>query len=653
MMTNNIEVFAMLKRANAFLPYRPVFCLKELKDLKNLGFLKLDNEKAESFFIKGKAYLEMDDLEKALVCFQKGMKLEHESEVLSLKFKLYESYVNCILKKDLEENKDEILSLILNFRSLEEDELYTEARLFYGIALFKNGENSEALTFLKDCYEHSILNKYPFIEIKSISTILDIHFSMGNLNSEEVSEWMEKEIIKNDELDLSKGKIKSLLHKAKIDSNLGHHKEARSSYEKVLQIFGESGVHYKSLMIETLSNLAHSYLIPGMEDPVKSYEISSKAMEMIGEKEIHINLPHLLLGLTKVLLLKKESDIPFSPLLDKEWMEDKLNIAEEHLDKNDLKSSKFLWQAYANYYRYKGDLNKSLYYMDKLVASNEALLIKEKTETINLLQEENESQRKELELKEKELEKKEVLEELNNLLEKTVSHRTQDLKLKNQELKDYAYIVAHDLKEPIRTIVGFINILEKRMKSYAKPEDLELFDFIKNSGNRMNDLVEGLLKYSTIKMTEDDLSLTDLNKTVRLILADIDRSIKKSNATIELSKLPDMILVNRIMIKQVFQNLISNAIKFKEKGKDSIVKINCETRKDDYLFTISDNGIGIGKSYHKIIFKLFNRIHKAKDYKGTGIGLSVCKKIVELHGGEIWLESEEGVGTTFFFTLPK
>lgn len=653
---DNQEVAAMLKRANAFLPYRPMFCLKELKRLKNAKLLMTANDRAKCHLIEGKALLEVDDLNKAFNYFKKGLKIVDETDgVLVLELEMHRAYISGIKKKKkIDFYKKELLSVGNQFKELEEIDLAAKADLFYGILLVSNREYVKALSTLKKIYLNAIEHKLSLIEAKACNQIVEVYSLLGNLNTVEAERWTERLFEKNEELGLQKGAIISTIQLAKLQASRGENAESRLSFHFALKLLEESRIDYKMLNLEVLNQLSHSYLIQGMENPVKSYEYSCRAMELAEDLEDYYpGIPHILLGMTKLISNEEVRSIPYSPIMNEKWVEEQIQLAEENIDENDLIGNKALWKACFNYYRHKGDTEKAFYYMDKFMESTERLSDNEKTTTISLLEQKTQEQEEEIEEMEKELEDKEVLEELNELLEKTVNKRTANLTVKNNELKEYAYIVAHDLKEPIRTLVEFTKVLEERVSEYGNAEDIEIAGYIKDSGIRMHELIEGLLKYSTLNLEENDLSITNFNKLVKLIVADIQYSIQESNAIIEVSKLPEELLVNRLMIKQVFQNLISNAIKFRKKGQKSIVKINCEARMKDYLFSIEDNGIGIDENYHKIVFKLFNRLHKSKGYKGTGIGLSICKKTIELHGGEIWLESEVGEGTTFFFTLPK
>jgi light-regulated signal transduction histidine kinase (bacteriophytochrome) len=183
---------------------------------------------------------------------------------------------------------------------------------------------------------------------------------------------------------------------------------------------------------------------------------------------------------------------------------------------------------------------------------------------------------------------------------------------------------------------------DKKMQDYLS--------YVMGGATRMSNLIFDLLEYSRIGKDESK-SVIDCDKLVHEVLTDMVADIKENNAEIHASKLP---LVNGYpYLKSLFQNLLSNAIKFHKAGTHPVIQISAIDKGSEFQFTIKDNGIGIEKIYYERIFIIFQRLHSRAEYEGTGIGLSQCKKIVELHGGKIWVESEPGKGSTFIFTIPK
>jgi PAS domain S-box-containing protein len=229
----------------------------------------------------------------------------------------------------------------------------------------------------------------------------------------------------------------------------------------------------------------------------------------------------------------------------------------------------------------------------------------------------------------------------------------QYLKLENQnkELEQFTHIASHDLQEPLQTLISFTKLLKSEYAGKLKGDGEKYLDFILQSSMRMQDLVKGLMDYSIIGK-ERTLVMIDCNRIVNDVLSDMAFTIKDTEAVILVNDLPK-INGYSIELRQLFQNLISNALKFRKKGVETEIKISAEKSGEEWLFSIQDNGIGIAKNDREKIFTLFKRLHNRDDYEGSGIGLSHCKKIVELHGGNIWIEPVPEGGSIFNFTISK
>lgn len=228
---------------------------------------------------------------------------------------------------------------------------------------------------------------------------------------------------------------------------------------------------------------------------------------------------------------------------------------------------------------------------------------------------------------------------------------TNALEQKNRETEQFAYIASHDLQEPLRTITNYIGLFHEDYKGKLDESADMYLNFISGASKRMQILITDLLEYTRIESEKIPIEI-DLNVLVKDILQDMGKTITETNAHIVLPHLPVMIGYTS-RLTSLFQNLISNAIKFKRPEANPIIIIKAEDKGKDWLFSISDNGIGIEKIYYDKIFMLFQRLHARSEFEGTGIGLAHCKKIVDLRGGKIWIESELGKGSTFYFTLPK
>ena len=221
----------------------------------------------------------------------------------------------------------------------------------------------------------------------------------------------------------------------------------------------------------------------------------------------------------------------------------------------------------------------------------------------------------------------------------------------NKELEEFSYIASHDLQEPLRTILNYIGLLEEELSGKIGVESDQYLKFIKDATKRMQELIKALLDLSRVG-NNIKFDPVDCNKIMKEIKNDLASSIKDSNAKINLAELP-LIKGNELEIKQVFQNLISNAIKFRDKTRQCIIDIKADENDKEFVFSIKDNGIGIENQYKDKLFIIFKRLHTADEYPGTGIGLAICKKIVNKHGGKIWFESMPQQGTTFYFTISK
>ena len=231
----------------------------------------------------------------------------------------------------------------------------------------------------------------------------------------------------------------------------------------------------------------------------------------------------------------------------------------------------------------------------------------------------------------------------NDLLEKT-----RLLESSNKELEQFAHIASHDLQEPLSTIIGFSNILIKN-NEFDSENFRKFLSYISKSANRMSIQIKSLLEYSRIGQSKSK-QFTDCNLLVTNIIQSLSNSIEKSKAEIEVSDLPNLILF-KMEFQSIFQNLISNAIKYVPQGRKPRIKIWAVKDTQHWKFAIQDNGIGISEYNYEKIFIVFQRLHTQTEYQGTGIGLAHCKKVVEMHKGNIWLESEPGAGTTFYFTI--
>jgi len=225
-----------------------------------------------------------------------------------------------------------------------------------------------------------------------------------------------------------------------------------------------------------------------------------------------------------------------------------------------------------------------------------------------------------------------------------------DLERSNRELEQYAYIASHDLQEPLRAVVGCGQLLQEQCSAGMDATALSLVGHMVEGGLRMQRLVSDLLAYSRVGTEERRAVLVDTAGALRQATAQLEVAIAESGASIEADELPGVI-ADPVQVVQLFQNLLGNALKYKSTERPC-VRVHAARTGAFFEFSVADNGIGIDRQYFERIFVIFQRLHTRTAYPGTGIGLSLCRKIVERHGGRIWVESEPGRGSTFFFTLP-
>lgn len=237
------------------------------------------------------------------------------------------------------------------------------------------------------------------------------------------------------------------------------------------------------------------------------------------------------------------------------------------------------------------------------------------------------------------------------LAEEKLERTLIDLERSNKELEQFAYVASHDLQEPLRKVGSFTELLERRYKDQMGPDADRYIGYIVDGAKRMSMLINDLLTFSRIGTHAEQFAKTNLNTVLHRTLDDLQYRIRESGANITSDDLP-VLMADETQIGLVFQNLISNAMKFC-RDAPSRVHVSARHEKGVWIFSVSDNGIGIEPDYFDRIFVMFQRLHAKGEYKGTGIGLAICKKIVERHGGRIWVESSFGKGSTFYFTIAE
>jgi light-regulated signal transduction histidine kinase (bacteriophytochrome) len=229
--------------------------------------------------------------------------------------------------------------------------------------------------------------------------------------------------------------------------------------------------------------------------------------------------------------------------------------------------------------------------------------------------------------------------------------RAAELIIVNKELEQFAYVATHDLQEPLRMISSYTQLLERKYKDKLDQDANDYIRFAVDGAVRMQKLLNDLLEFSRIGSRGKEFEQVETSTILGQVISNIHLLIAENTCLITNDDLPT-VKADESQIIRVFQNLIENAVKFKKKTELPKIHISCTEQNNMYQFSVTDNGIGMEMQYHDRVFTIFQRLHSAKDYPGTGIGLSICKRIIERHGGAIWFESIANEGTTFYFTIP-
>jgi signal transduction histidine kinase len=259
-------------------------------------------------------------------------------------------------------------------------------------------------------------------------------------------------------------------------------------------------------------------------------------------------------------------------------------------------------------------------------------------------------------LKESENRYRQAYEKLNiemqerKRVEEALKVKTEELARSNRDLEQFAYVASHDLQEPLRMVTNYVQLLARRYKGKLDSDADEFIGFASDGAIRMRKLINDLLTYSRVGIRAKELESTDCETALNQSLNNLKMAIEEIGAVVTHDSLPT-VMGDSLQLGQLFQNLIGNAIKFRGDEPPS-VHVSASQNGNEWTISIRDNGIGISPEYAERIFNIFQRLHSREEYPGTGIGLAICKKIVERHGGRMWVESKVGKGATFYFTLP-
>jgi light-regulated signal transduction histidine kinase (bacteriophytochrome) len=229
-------------------------------------------------------------------------------------------------------------------------------------------------------------------------------------------------------------------------------------------------------------------------------------------------------------------------------------------------------------------------------------------------------------------------------------HSQEELARSNQDLEQFAYVASHDLQEPLRMVATYTQLLAERYRGKLDADADKYIHYAVDGALRMQKLVQDLLAFSRVGRQDFALESTDCDAVLQTALTNLEAAIQESGAVVERAQLP-VVVADSSQLVQVFQNLIGNAIKFRG-SEPPLIRVSAKAQAKSWLFSVADNGIGIAAEHRENVFVIFRRLHTHSEYPGSGIGLSICKKIIEQHGGRIWVDSEPGRGSIFQFTLP-
>lgn len=234
--------------------------------------------------------------------------------------------------------------------------------------------------------------------------------------------------------------------------------------------------------------------------------------------------------------------------------------------------------------------------------------------------------------------------------EEALRQQARELARSNAELEQFAYVASHDLQEPLRMVGSFAQLLARRYHDRLDDQGRVFIDYLVDGATRMQELINDLLDYSRVGSRDAEPAPVDLNEVIPRVIRSLGTSIEESRARVTCDILPTVAGIDSEM-EQLFQNLIGNGIKF-NKTPSPQIHISAEQSDEGYTLCVADNGIGIDRQFAERIFVIFQRLHSKTQYKGTGMGLAICKKIVDHHGGRIWVDANSGAGSRFYFTLP-
>lgn len=598
----------------------------------------IDDKEIETFVLAmiGNWYLEQNRFKESLQVVQDILNSEYFDALTDkAKSEIYKTLIQSLLRSQEFSSLEEYSQLLLNL-SLKTQDVEKEiiARNTLAIVNSIHSNYRIAMGFFLECLDRAINIGYR----KSIAdALVNIGTIYANLQNHEEALQRYKTVLEeyDDVLPLNTlviiynnvGNIFYLLNDAA---------QSKQNFEKSLDLATAS--NYQEMIALAHTQLSRVYRMEGnLDEALVLAEQASHLMLEQGETTgLQINIINL------AYLHFDLGDLDSAVALAKQGKEASLALGDEI---NAMQAIKLL----SNIYSDLKDFKTAYFYQkeyselqDKVVKEQSRLHtidieirydIREKQKQIEHLQKENAFQGKLIEQSEQ------------------IAEQNTQLVYANEELQQFAYIVSHDLKEPLRMIASYAQLIMFRYKNVVDENFQTYLDFMSEGVTRMNGLLDGLLQYGTIGKEKEDKEEVDIQDIIDAAQFNLKLLIRETNAEIEVGKMPFLIAHTSRMI-QLFQNLINNAIKFRRVDTTPHIKISCTKKSKIYHFRVQDNGIGIDPEHRERVFAIFQRLHSRKQYEGTGIGLSICQKIVQHLGGNIWIEDAPGGGTVFCFDLP-
>ncbi|MEM9917518.1 MAG: tetratricopeptide repeat protein [Bacteroidota bacterium] len=526
-------------------------------------------------------------------------------------------------------------------------------------------------------------------KVKDSEGIARAHYVIGTIffyqkQFEQSLEYYEKAKILCDKINKERLIYSCLAALGSVHSELSHYKESLYYNDKALQLARK--LEYKIGIAYVLGNIGSNYLKQGNLEQAEIHK--KQAIQLMTSMEDKWGAIGNKLGLAKVYLEAEKTDMVIPTLEDALQMSKELDSKPRQLE---------AYQIFIETYEQLEDVDKAYFYLKKHQALKDSLINEKTLEEMGQSQRRYEIQRREHEIsllkkenellaKNKKIQKQQIYifgiaflsflvvlgwfitrlkyqRNINHLLEEKnliLNSKNDEIRIKNkqlehsnQDLQQFAYVASHDLKEPLRMIHSYTSLLKKRYDTVFDSSGKEFMHYVTDAVIRMQTLLDDLLDYSRTGSQKVPLKKIKVHDVLTIVQANLRHRLEEYNGRLIVCEenMP-MVRANHTQLIQLFQNLISNALKFR--GKETpVVQIDCIAKDDNYVFSIKDNGIGISKHNLTKVFEMFRRLHSRSEYEGTGIGLATCKRIVSNMGGDIWVESTPGEGSTFYFSIPN